>query len=98
MLIRFRLAAPVGSENTQVRPERSLVGEVSLSNPNETSESWKSHFHQKFHRIFSRVGRAKNHQVFSTFESALVPIQEKGRRVPVHIQDKVGVEIQKLIQ
>ena len=30
--------------------------------------------------------------------SPLVPIQEKRRRVAVHIQNKVGVEIQKLIQ
>ena len=74
------------------------MGEVSLSNLNETSESWKTHFHQKFHRVFSRVGRAKNHQVFSTFKSPLVSIQEKGRRVSVHIQDKVGLEIQTLIQ
>ena len=35
---------------------------------------------------------------YSTFKSPLVPIQEKRRRVPVHIQDKVGVEIQNLIQ
>ena len=97
-LLGLDLQPQLGVRTTQVRPERSLVGEVSLSNLNETSESWKSHFHQKFHRVFSRVGRAKNHQVFSTFKSPLVPIQEKRRRVPVHIQDKVGVEIQKLIQ
>ena len=41
--------------------------------------------------------KPKNHKVFSTFKSPLVPIQDKGRRVPVHIQDKVGQEIQKLI-
>ena len=28
---------------------------------------------------------------------SLVPIQEKGRRVTIHIQDKVGSEIKKLI-
>ena len=88
----------LGVRTTQVRPERSLVSEVSLSNLNVASESSKTHFHQKFHRVFFRVGRAKNHKVFSTFKSLLVPIQEKGRRVPVHIQDKVGLEIQKLIQ
>ena len=97
-LLGLGVQPQLGVRTTQVRPERSLVGEVSLSNLNERSESWKSHFHQKFHRVFSRVGRAKNHQKFSTFKSPLVPIQEKGRRVPVHIQDKVGLEIQKLIQ
>ena len=97
-LLGLDLQPQLGVRTTQVRPERSLVGEVSLSNLNETSQSWKSHFHQKFHRVFSRERRAKNHQVFSTFKSPLVPIQEKGRRVPVHIQDEVGLENQKLIQ
>ena len=97
-LLGLDLQSQMGVRTTQVRPERSSVGEVSLSNLNVTSESWKSHFHQKFHRVFARVGRAKNHKVFSTFKSPLVPIQEKGRRVPVYIQDKVGLEIQKLIQ
>ena len=97
-LLGLDLQSQLGVRTTQVRPERSSVGEVSLSNLNVTSESWKAHFHQKIHRVFSRVGRAKSHKVFSTFKSPLVPIQEKGRRVPVHIQDKVGLEIQKLIQ
>ena len=97
-LLGLDLQSQLGVRTTQVRPERSPVGEVSQSNLNVTSESWKTHFHQKFHRVFSRVGRGKNHKVFSTFKSPLVPIQEKGRRVPVHIQDKVGLEIQKLIQ
>ena len=76
-LLGLDLQPQLGVRTTQVRPERSLVGEVSQSNLNETSESGKSHFHQKFHRVFSRDGRAKNHQVFSTFKSPLVPIQEK---------------------
>ena len=97
-LLGLDLQPQLGVRTTQVRPERSLVGEVSLSNLNVTSESWKTHFHQKFHRVFSRGGRAKNYKVFSTFKSPLVPIQEKGRRVPVHIQDKAGQEIQMLIQ
>ena len=92
------LQSQLGVRTTQVRSGRPLVGEVSQSNANETSESWKLHFQQKFQRVFSRIGRAKNHQVFSTIKSPLVPIQEKGRRVPVHMKDKVGVEIQKLIQ
>ena len=32
------------------------------------------------------------------FEDPLVPIQEKGRRVPIHIQEKMGTEIKKLIK
>ena len=97
-LLGLDLQSQLGVRTTQVRPERPLVGEVSQSNTNETSESWNLHFQQKYQHVFSRTGRAKNHQVFSTFKSPLIPIQEKGRRVPVHIQYNVGVEIRKLIQ
>ena len=90
-LLSLDLQPQLGVRTTQVRPEKPLVGEVSQSNLNETSEPWKSHFQQKFQRVFYRVYGAKNHQVFSRFKLPLFPIQEKGRRVPVHIQDKVGV-------
>ena len=96
-LLGLDLQSQLGVWTTQVRPDRPLVGEVSQSDLNETSEFWKSHFHKKYQHVFSRIGRAKNHQVFSTFKSPLIPIQEKGRRVPVHIQHKVGNEIRKLI-
>ena len=68
------LQSQLGVRTTQVRPGRPLVGELSQSNSNETSESWKLHFQQNFQRVFSRVRRAKNHQVFSMFKSSLVPI------------------------
>ena len=97
-LLGLDMQPHLGVRTTQVRPDRPLVGEVSQSNLNITSESWKTDFHQKFHRVFTRVVKAKNHKVFSTFKSPLVLIQEKGRRVPVHIQDKVGQGFQKLFQ
>ena len=52
----------------------------------------------KFKDIFFRQGRSKNHRVHSVFKDPLVPVQEKGRRVPIHVQDKVGTEIKKLIK
>ena len=46
----------------------------------------------------TRQRRSKNHRVNSVFKNSLVPVQEKGRRVPKHIQDKVGTEIQNIIE
>ena len=74
------------------------MGEVSQSETNDTPEFWRSHYQKKFQHVFSRIGRAKSHQVFSTLKSPLIPVQEKGRRVPVHIQHKVANEIRNLIQ
>ena len=97
-LFGLDLQSQLGVRTTQIRPPRPLVGEVSQSDINETSEFWRLHFQQKYQQVFSRIGRAKSHQVFSILKSPLIPIQEKGRRVPVHIQDKVGDEIRKVIQ
>ena len=40
-LLGLDLQSQLGVRTTQVRPERPLVGEISQSNTNETSESWK---------------------------------------------------------
>ena len=97
-LLGLYLQSQLGFRTTQIRPSRPLVGEVSQSDINETSECRRSHFQKKYQQVFSRIGRAKSHQVFSFFKSPLIPIQEKVRRVPVHIHENVGNEIRKLIQ
>ena len=47
--------------------------------------------------MFDRQGISKNHIVSSKFKYPLCPIQEKGIRIPIHIQDKVEKEIEKLL-
>ena len=47
--------------------------------------------------VFNRLGRSKNHVVNTNFHSRLIPVQEKGRRVPIHILDKVEKEIKNLV-
>ena len=63
----------------------------------EQSEGWKEKFFNKFRNLFERQGISKNHIVSSKFKYPLCPIQEKGRRIPLHIQDKIGKEIEKLL-
>ena len=59
-----------------------------------TSELIKSHFVKKFPLLFTRLGRSKSHQVHTTFMEPLIPRQIKGRKVPIHIQDRVSEEPQ----
>ena len=63
----------------------------------EQSEGWKEKFFNKFKNLFERQGISKNHIVRSKFKYPLRPIQEKRRRIPIHIQDKVEKEIEKLL-
>ena len=71
------------------------VSEATLS---EDLQTWKDHFTSKHSDVFSRLERSKNHHVHSFFKDPLVTIQEKERRVPIHIQQKVGAELTKLMK
>ena len=58
---------------------------------------WQKHFSKQFHHLFRRVGRILNYNVQAEFFKNLVPIQQKGRRVPITLQEKVDKEIEKLL-
>ena len=64
---------------------------------NLTSELFKSHFVKTYPLLFTRLGRSKSHQVHSTFMEPLIPRQIKGRKVPIHIQDRVSEELKSLV-
>ena len=53
---------------------------------------------KRYPNVFSRLGRSKSLKVFTNFKDPLIPRQVKGRKVPIHIQDRVTAEIEKLIK
>ena len=52
----------------------------------EQSEGMKHQFYTKFPSLFDRQGISKHHGVNTKFKYPFCPIQEKGRRIPIHIQ------------
>ena len=63
----------------------------------EQLEAWKEKFYDDFKNLFDRKGRSIHQVVSTTFKYPLCPIQEKGRRIPIHVQEKVEKEIEKLL-
>ena len=61
-------------------------------------DDWQRHFSKHFHQLFRRVGRIRNYKVQAEFFKNLIPIQQKGRRVPITLQEKVDKEIEKLLE
>ena len=47
--------------------------------------------------FFTRIGKIRNAKVRAKFFENLRPIQQKGRRVPISLQNKVDKEIHRLI-
>ena len=56
---------------------------------------WK---YNKYPLLCTRLGKSKNHVAKSIFKQNHTPIQQKGRRVPLHLLEKVEIELEKLIQ
>ena len=52
---------------------------------------------QKYPHLCTRLGRSKNHIAQSIFKASYTPLQNKGRRVPLHLLEKVENELNKLI-
>ena len=61
-------------------------------------EKWQDYLSKLFSNLFKRVGKIRNYKVQAEFFNSLIPIQQKGRRVPITLQDKVDGEINKLIK
>ena len=51
----------------------------------------------KYPHLCTRLGRSKNHIAKLIFKTQYTPPQHKGRRVHLHLLDKVEQELQKLI-
>ena len=99
-LLGLDIQPDLGIVTTQLKPPKNSINAISEEQENESVEStfWRNKFTKNYNDVFHRLGRSKNYKVFTLFKSPLIPIQEKGRRVPIHIQTKVGAEIKKLIR
>ena len=60
--------------------------------------SWQTYFSKQFSNLFNRVGKIRNYKVQAKFLENLIPVQQKGRRFPISLQEKVDTEIDKLLK
>ena len=89
------LQGQVGISTTQKSAPRKLSRfDVLMC---EQSEGWKNKFLTIFIALFDRQGISKNHIARPKFKYLLCPMQEKGRRIPIHIKNKVEMEIKELL-
>ena len=64
----------------------------------EDLDDWQRHFSKQFNHLFHRVGLIRKYKVQAEFFKNLIPIQQKCRRVPLTLQEKVDKEIEKLLE
>ena len=61
----------------------------------EDLDDWQKHFSKQFYNLFHRCIR--NYKVRAEFFENLMPIQQKGSRLPITLHEKVDKEIDKLL-
>ena len=91
------LMGTVGLEIVQRRKVMGITGEGS-SQEEEEYDELQRYFCKLYPNLFTRVGKIRNAKVRAEFFENLKPIQEKGRRVPISLQDKEDKEIDRLIK
>ena len=52
----------------------------------------------EFGELFNRHGRVEGHEINAQFKENFVPKQQKGRRIPLQLQNSVEKELQKLMK
>ena len=64
----------------------------------ETENKWTKEMKLEFPDLFERRGKVKQHKIHARLHKDTVVKQQKGRRVPIQLQDAVNKEINRLIQ
>ena len=69
-------------------PEKRKRGNVlNIHEPEQSNPNFKEWVKGKFAQLCVRKGKSKKHVMRTQFSKDIVPIQQKGRRIAVHLQD-----------
>ena len=80
---------------TATKPTSKTINLVSDTSTEQNIIKW---IFKKYPHLCTQLGRSKNHVAKSTFKENFTPTQHKGRRVPLHLLERVEQELEKLIE
>ena len=63
----------------------------------ESNHEIKQWVKDNFQQLCVRIGKSKHHVLKTQFNRDFEPIQQKGRRIPIHLQERVEAELNKSI-
>ena len=88
-LMLVEAPAELGVQNIQKQVEAAEQG--------EDLDDWQNHFSKQFYNLFHICSHIRIYKVQAECFKNLMPIQQKGKRVPITLQEKVDKEIDKLL-
>ena len=75
----------------QLHQERKPVGKSALyvNNIDSSDAQIAAWVRTTYLGLYTRIGRSKNHMVLTKFLTEVKALQQRGRRIPIHIQEKL---------
>ena len=85
----------LGIHLTASKPTGKTIGLISDTTMEQKIIKW---IFKKYPHLCTRLGRSKNHMAKLTFKDNFKPTQHKGRRVPLHLLERVEKKLENLIK
>ena len=85
----------IGIKSIQEKPQHKQV--LTITEENTLHPVMKQWVKDNFENLCVRIGKTKNLVMKTQFIPDVTPIQQKGRRIPTHLQERVEKELNKLI-
>ena len=90
------LLSKIGIKLIQEEPQNTQI--LNNNEEDKSNPEVKHWVEENFAQLFVRTRNAKKNHIMKTqFLLDITPIQEKGRRFPIHLQERVKNELNKLI-
>ena len=73
----------------------NIINSITIIESEKNIINWT---YRNYPHLCRRLGKSKNHVVESIFKQNHIPNQQKGRKVPLHLLEKLELELDNLIQ
>ena len=97
--LRYKITQPIEigecERNNQSVNSDNFIREV---NPENQQNPQVQQRQREFPKLFKRKGRVKNYEIKITMKDDAKITQQKGRRIPIQLQNQVDAEIKKLLK
>ena len=97
--LRYQIRQPLEGGECKINNKLAKCAEaVNEISPEEKISPEVQQIMQEFPNLFKRKGRVKNYEIKIDMKQDAKITQQKGRRIPIQLQDQVDSEIQKLLK
>ena len=96
--LRYKITQPIERGECEVNQSVNSDNFNREVNPENQQSPQVQQLQREFPKLFKRKGRVKNYEIKTTMKDDANITQQKGRRIPIQLQNQVDEEINKLLK